>query len=684
MLRPSSDSTSSSLLARFSSVLVARRKSWLTLAVMVLLAVVVMGVGKGPDTPSTGAEPTDSESAKVARIVEQHTTTSSVLMVFSRDSGALTSDDVAAARAAAAAVATELGESSPRLSVSEDGAAAVASVQLEAGASNSATATTVKAMRATLDAQPLDGLTAQVTGGAAFGADIASAFDGANITLLLVTVGIVGLLLLLTYRSPVLWLVPLAVVGIADQAAAIITSRLGHAFSWQFDGGIVSVLVFGAGANYALLMISRYREELRRTPDHRVALADAVRATVPAILASNVTVVLSLLTLVLAVIPGTHGLGLASAIGLLIALVFVVVALPPALAVCGPRLFWPFVPRPGAPVKAGAWERVARRVSARPGTVVTAAVLLLVLMASGLFGVKVGLSQADQFRVQSESAAGLTTLGKHFPAGEAQPLTVVARTDQAPAVVAELEQVSGVVRVQQGDAVGRDSLITVVGTPAPATPASLQLVRDVRTAAHDVPGAHALVGGPVAQELDVRDGNTRDLLVVAPLILVISLLVFVVLLRSLLAPVLLMLTNLLSAVATIGAGAWISEHVFGFPALDDQVPLIAFLFLVALGVDYTIFLVHRIKLEAGQHGTSTGVVRAVAATGGVITSAGMVLAGVFAALGILPLVTLAQLGLIVGLGVLVDTFLVRTLLVTGLFALLREKMWWPARPSVHP
>ncbi|MGS0562215.1 MMPL family transporter [Microbacterium aurugineum] len=306
---------------------------------------------------------------------------------------------------------------------------------------------------------------------------------------------------------------------------------------------------------------------------------------------------------------------------------------------------------------------------------------LLGVLAGGLAGASVGLTQVEKFRVASESAAGLTTLGDHFPAGEAQPMVVIGETADAEALAAAIDDVPGVLRVSvTGDS--RDGVLTrllVVGEPAPGTTESLDLVSAVREAAASVPEADAVVGGPVAADLDARAGNQRDVLLIVPLVLAVSLLVLIVLLRSLVAPVLLLVVNILSAVAAIGAGTWLSRVVFGWESLDLQVPLLSFLFLVALGIDYTIFLVHRARIEAQTVGTRQGMVRAVTATGGVITSAGVVLAAVFAALGLLPLVTLGQIGLIVGIGVLVDTFVVRTLVVPALFALVGERMWWPRK-----
>ena len=670
----------------FANALTSRRGAWVSILLAVLAVVGVFGALSGAEAPSgNDAAPPASESAAVTALLSEFNDSAkqTVLLVASRDDGsALTAADLDAMRELAPRLDAETGFAASPPFASEDGLAAVMQTSMTQGADNGATAEVVFALRDIVAEHPIDGVTVQITGGPAFGADITSAFAGADFTLLIVTIGIVALLLILTYRSPVLWIVPLVVVALADRMAGLVTAVVGTGLELQFDSGIVSVLVFGAGTNYALLLISRYREELLRNEDHRAALAQAWCKTAPAILASNVTVVLSLAALVFAVIPGTRGLGISSAVGLLIALAFGLLVLPPVLAVCGRGIFWPFVPKPGQHrVQGRAWRAIATRVVARPVVSIVAAGALLVIMASGLIGASVGLNQTDKFRVAAESAAGLEVLGEHFPAGEAQPMIIVANTGEVPAVVAAAEGIDGVIRVTPVSE-SRDASLTrilVTGEPAPSTPESLALVEQLRAAVHDIDGADALVGGVVATDVDARAGNTRDLLVIAPLVLLVSFIVLLVLLRSLVAPVLLMLVNLLSAVAAIGGGAWLSRVLFDQPALDLQVPLLSFLFLVALGIDYTIFLVHRARAEAQAFGTKRGMVEAVAGTGGVITSAGIVLAAVFAALGVLPLVTLGQIGLIVGLGVIVDTFVVRTIMVPAIFSLVGDRIWWPGR-----
>ncbi|WP_433954791.1 MMPL family transporter [Janibacter indicus] len=653
-------------------------------AIVLVLAVLVVGLasallGSAEAPPRGDAFPASAESAVVAEQLEGFpgSDEAPVLLVATKGGAPLSEADTTGLTR----LATDLGAQRAQAQVSDDGQAATVTVPVATSEDSDAQVQTIKDLRAEVADHAPAGLDVQVTGGPAFGADIAASFEGADFTLLAVTIGVVALLLLLTYRSPALWLVPLTVVGIADQLAGTVTAAVGEASGLPFDAGIVSVLVFGAGANYALLLISRYREELHEHDDHHVALRAAWRATVPAIAASNATVVLALGTLLLAAVPGTRGLGLASAVGLLIALAAVVVVLPAALALVGRRVFWPFVPHPGDEIShEGFWARVARVVVRRPAAFLVGGLVVLAVLASGLLGARVGLSQADSFRTASESADGLVTVGEHFPAGSAAPFVVTTDEDSTAATTAALRSVPGVTTVAPSgtDGAGRARL-TVVGEPSPGTPASLELATDLRSAAHEVPGARALVGGGSAELLDARAAAEADLRTVVPLVLLVSLAVLVVLLRALVGPLVLLALNGLSALAALGLGAWLDEHLLGHPALDVQTPLVAFLFLVALGIDYTIFLMYRARHEAVGRGTREGVSRAVARTGAVITSAGIVLAAVFAALGVLPLVVLGQLGLVVGLGVLLDTLLVRTLVVPAATALLGERFWWPGR-----
>lgn len=671
---------------RLADRLTSRRGAWVALSLALVTMVSLFGLFSGAEAPQrTAHAPVASESHRVDELLATFpdADVQSMLVVASRaDSATLGEADVASLEGLLPVLGASTGTEANGPLVSEDGAAAVIVVPVRLGGDGTETARIVEELRADIAASAPADLVLHVTGGPVFGADVASAFEGADVTLLLVTIAIVAVLLIVTYRSPVLWLIPLVVVALADGLAGRLTAAAGSAWGLEFDAGIISVLVFGAGTNYALLLISRYREELLREADHRVALGRAWRKTVPAILASNVTVVVALLTLVLAAIPMTRGLGIPAALGLLVALVAVLFALPPLLAVFGRRVFWPFVPRPGATDGQGrGWRTVAAHVVRRPLMSLLAALTLLGVMAMGLIGTTVGLDQLEKFRVESESAVGLEVLSEHFPPGEAQPILIVTNGEYTDDVVAAAAGVDGVVRAHPAGTTADGELTRVMVTSeyVPSTGESLQQIQQLRDAVHAVAGADALVGGAVAEDLDARVGSEQDLWLVAPLVLAVCFVVLVLLLRSMVAPVLLLAVNVASAVAAIGAGAFLSRILFDQPALDLQVPLLAFLFLVALGIDYTIFLVHRARAEAEYLGTRAGMVEAVAHTGSVITSAGVVLAAVFAALGVLPLVTLSQLGLIVGLGVIVDTLVVRTVIVPAVFSLVGDRIWWPGR-----
>lgn len=573
----------------------------------------------------------------------------------------------------------------PAVQVSEDGEAALAVVPLDSDLTGFTLTDEVKKLRATAGEGLPPDLRSEVTGGPAFGADIANSFSGANFTLLAVTATVVALLLIITYRSPVLWLVPLAVIGFADRVAAVLGSAVAQAVGMTPDGstsGITSVLVFGAGTNYALLLISRYREELGRRDNDgdRDALGIAVRQAGPAIVASNATVVLALLTLLLASSPSVRSLGVQAAAGLVVAAVFVLLVLPPLLALFGRRLFWPFVPHVGATplTDSGVWHRIAEAVARRPGRVATIAIAALALLSVGLLSTPVGLSQTEQFRVQAESVSGYETLADHFPSGLTDPTRVIAATDRAAEVQRALTETPGVVAANPAGQTGSGlSQWSVVLDAEPASEQAFETVDALRDSVRAVdPGA--LVGGSDATARDASAAASRDRMVVIPAILIVVLAVLYVLLRAALAPLILVAVTVLSALAALGLGGWASVHLFGFPALDNTAPLFAFLFLVALGVDYTIFLVTRAREETPEHGTRDGIVRAVSATGAVITSAGIVLAAVFCVLGVLPLIVLTQVGIIVGLGILLDTFVVRTVIIPALFTLIGPRIWWPA------
>lgn len=654
------------------------RLSWLVALLVILASGAGMALLSGGDSASQSpvSVPAGAESARVDALRAQFPggDQAPAIIVFSRTDGApLGAADIAAA--------------GPGAQVSEDGKAALSVAPLPADLSGFALDDAVQELRTSTAQRLPDGLQAQVTGGPAFGADIANSFAGANFTLLAVTAAVVAVLLIVTYRSPILWLVPLLVIAFADRVGSVVGTAVAAGLGLSPDGstgGITSVLVFGAGTNYALLLISRYREELGARVDHLEALRVAVRAAAPAILASNATVVLALLTLAFATAPSNRSLGVQAAAGLVVAAVFVLLVLPPFLGLFGRKLFWPFIPQVGAKslTDNGVWHRIASWVAARPGWVSGGALAALAALCLGLVGTPVGLTQTEQFRVQAESVAGFETLSQHFPSGLTDPTLVIAPSSDAAAVTQAIGQTPGVVSARP--TAESDTGLTqwsAVLQAEPASDAAFDTVDALRNSVHAV-SPDALVGGSDAKARDAAAAARHDRMVVIPAILAVVLVVLFVLLRSLLAPLILVSVTVLSALAALGLGGWASVHLFGFPALDNGTPLFAFLFLVALGVDYTIFLVTRAKEETPEYGNRQGIVRAVSATGAVITSAGIVLAAVFCVLGVLPLIVLTQIGIIVGLGIVLDTFVVRTVIIPALFTLIGPRIWWPAlRPE---
>ena len=576
------------------------------------------------------------------------------------------------------------GEATP-LQAAQDGTALVGVLPMPSSDA-AQLADDVEDLRAAVRAGLPDGVRAEVTGPAAIQGDLARVFEGADLTLLLVTASVVALLLIITYRSPVLWLVPLLVVGVADRLAAVGATHALTALDVAYDQsttGILSVLVFGAGTDYALLLISRYRDELHRTQSRAEAMAQAWRRTSEAVLASAATVVVALLALLLSAFPTTRGLGLACAIGVVVAALAVLVVLPLALVVFPRGIFWPRRPEVGEPTASEGrtlWRRIGDAVARRPLRWASAGVVLLAVLASGVLGIRSGLSEADQFIDTPESIAAASRLAESFPAGSADPAVVLTRDDVGKVLraVRSADGVASARPVGEHDGLSR---IDVVLDHAPGTPRAREDVVALRAAVAGLPGT--VVGGTDAQDVDSDAASRDDRALVLPLILAVVLVALTLLLRSLVAPVVLVLTVVATYLAALGAG-WVLGHgVFGFERLDVGVPLQAFLFLVALGVDYNIFLVTRAAEEAERYGAHEGMLRALASTGGVITSAGVLLAAVFAVLGVLPLVVLAQLGIVICVGVLLDTLLVRTVLVPAIALRLGDRFWWPRRQATR-
>ncbi len=659
-------------------------------AVIAVIAVLGSGLVIGfigsasHDALPTDTYPNGSDSRAAVQLAQSlpDTNSQAAVIVFSRDKESLTATDLAYAKGRLDAMTSVAGVTvaSPAIP-STDGTAAVATLTV-AGTSAVAARDAVAEIRKVLEVGRPVGVAAQVTGPAGISADLAKVFDGANFRLLGTTTLVVAILLIVTYRSPVLWLIPLTIVGLADQVASSAATHTLNALGMSFDQsttGILSVLVFGAGTDYALLLISRYRDELRRTEDRRRAMARAWRRTVETVTSSAATVFVGLLSIVLSLFPSTRGLGLACAIGVLVAATFVMVALPAALVCFGRWVFWPKIPRSGDEAMTEArslWRRVGDAVSRRPAVFAAATLVVLVLLALPAMGLKTGLSQSQQFIKTPEAIAAADRIAQSFNAGSVDPTRVYTTADAAQ-VTNAIKTVSAVDTVRPGATGGGVTELLVTLKTTPSSTESQQAIRDIRTAVAGEAQTH--VGGTEAQALDTNDASARDRGIILPLILALVFIALVVLLRSFVAPLILVATVLVTYVSSLGLSWVLFTKVIGFTSLDDSTPLLAFVFLVALGVDYNIFLVGRAVEEARDHGSREAMIRSLAATGGVITSAGILLAAVFAVLGVLPLVALAQIGVIICVGVLLDTLVVRTVLVPALALLLGDAFWWPRR-----
>lgn len=682
-----------------------RKTAWVTLLLGLIFAMLAFGPLRAASTetnPGVGL-PADTESVVVDELISTlpGSDSTAAVIVYAADSK-LTDEQVTWLQGSFDPVAQLLvgganekfvefsnlevngSKFVPPAAISEDSTTAVITVPMEQTDATEEITSRVEKLRELAKEDAPAGLEVYVTGPEGFEADLSGVFAGADFTLLLSTVIIVAVLLLITYRSPTLWLVPLLVVGVADGMAGQLARQVAALFGITPDGsvtGILAVLVFGAGTNYALLLIARYREELLVHEDRHFAMAKALRSAAPAIIASGSTVTLALLTLSFADLAGNRALGLVCAVGIVIAMISALGVLPAALVVFGRGLFWPFVPKFGGINKSdtGLWAKLAKGVSKKPVAVSILGVLILGGLATGASGIQVGLASTDRFLQTPEAVVGQQVLAEAFPAGSTSPTIVVTNVAQAEAVKALVENVDGVASVSIGETNGTITQLNVVldaeGQSEEAY-ASINLIRDEVDKAS---GADAKVGGLDAQALDVKDAYAHDQLIVIPLILILVFMVLVILLRSLVAPVLLLATVVASFFASMGAGWLIFTSILGFPALDLSVFLFSFLFLVALGVDFNIFLVTRAKEEAEKLGTRQGMIKALSATGGVITSAGVLLAAVFAVLGVLPLVALAQIGVIVCIGVLLDTLLVRTVIVPALAFMTGKNFWWPLK-----
>ncbi|MGW1552174.1 MMPL family transporter [Streptomyces sp. NPDC002346] len=669
-----------------------RKGKWLTLITWLIIVVASVPLaGQLSDIEKdelTIELPRGAESTDVAGLADRFADgkISLGIVVYVRDSG-LTAEDKAKVasdiKEFASFAAGEVGPARP----SDDGKALTAFVPLDKEDST-ALADNAEKVRDRATADRPDGLEAKLTGPAGNSLDAADARESTGRALTLITVLVVAALLLITYRSAILWLLPLLTVGVAFLTTQAVSYLLAKGFGLTVGGGneiVVTALLFGVGTDYAMLLLARYREELRVHEDRHEAMQTAVRRAVPAIAASAATVSIGLLCLTQADVGFNYTLGPAGAIAIICGLAAMTTLFPAVLVILGRWVFWPNVPRAGVAAKNAnhrLWDRVGGRISRRPRLVWIGSALVLTVLALGSLGLKTGLDDEHLIVGKPGSIAGQELLADHYPAGQSRPAEVISKAGAAPAVAAALKGIDGVAEVAapEKSTDGTLASIRAVLKDSPDSAAAARTVDRIRTAVHAVPGADAQVGGPTAMAQEKTEAQAHDRKVVIPLVLAVVFLILVVLLRALVAPLLLMATVVLSYFAALGISWQLFQHVLGFPAVDIQVMLIGFLFLVALGVDYNIFLIHRIREEVGHRGHRAGVLSGLTSTGGVITSAGAVLAATFAALTTAPQVAFIEIGIVVAIGVLIDTFLVRSVLVPALALDVGRTFWWPGRP----
>ena len=573
---------------------------------------------------------------------------------------------------------------------SADGKAIQTILQVNLGSQGWAGATKpVVAIQKITSSDPA-GLVSHITGPLGTAYDSNNVFKGISGTLLWSAVAVVIVILLITYRSPVLWLLPVISSGVAliiAQAVIYLLAAHGGLTVNAQSAGILDVLVFGASTDYALLIVARYREELRRHDRRHPAMAEALRRAGPAIIASAAAVVLALLTLSAAELNSTSSLGPVLAIGVAVGML-VMITLLPALLVTFPRgVFWPYKPTYGSPepTTRGLWARVGWSIASRARLVWITTAVILGVLALGLTGLKAnGLTNAQAFRGHPDSVTGASVLAAHFPAGAGEPVIVIGTPGAAAQLRSAFAGTRGIASVTPP--VTRSGYAYLEGTLSapPDSQAGYDTIDRVRSAVHAVPGANAEVGGVTAINLDVKRASAHDRNLVIPLILVVVFVILGLLLRALVAPVILTATVVLSFAAALGVSAFFFNHVFGFGGADTTFPLFAFVFLVALGIDYNIFLMTRVREEAIRRDARHGAIVGMAATGGVITSAGFVLAGTFAVLATIPSTFLTELGFAVAFGILLDTIVVRLLLVTALNLDVGRWMWWPSKLAGKP
>ncbi|MFI1960041.1 MMPL family transporter [Streptomyces althioticus] len=684
-----------------------RRARWL---VPLALLIVWLGVGGmlGPYAGKLGEVATNDQasflpqSAESTQVLDQRKAfdqqeTLPAIVVWTADGDRITGAQTEAATRAVAGLAGTpgvVGEPSPAFP-SKDGEALQSVVQVEPDLGDEL-ADVVDEVREA--AGTVDGTTAEVAGPAASQVDLSDAFSGIDGLLLGVALAAVLLILLLVYRSVLLPLVIILGSVFALGLACAVVYVLADHDVVRVDGqvqGILSILVIGAATDYALLLAARFREELATRGDRFTAARAAVRRSFGAITASAATVALGLLTLLASDLTNNRALGPVGAIGIVCSVLSALTFLPAALALLGRSAYWPAKPKASDATVEGhsVWRRVAATVDRKPRRVWAVTALILAVFAAFAPSLSAKGTPLDEIFVNdAPSVAAQKTLGEHFPGGSGNPAVILANADRLDEVTAAAGRTEGVASAAPVSASGRpgggeplvvDGRVRVDATleAAADSDAAKRAVERLRDNVHDIPGADALVGGYTAQQVDTQQTASDDRTLIVPIVLVVILLILVLLLRSVLVPVLLVATVALNFLATLGVSALVFEHLFGFSGTDASVPLYGFVFLVALGVDYNIFLMSRVREEALTHGTRQGVLRGLTTTGGVITSAGVVLAATFAALMVIPLAFLVQIAFIVAFGVLLDTLVVRSLLVPALVIDIGPKAWWPGALS---
>ncbi|MFD8990737.1 MMPL family transporter [Streptomyces goshikiensis] len=681
---------------------------WIRWLVPVVLLVIWLGIGGalGPYAGKLGEVatndqaaflPQSAESTKVLeaqRAFERSESVPAIIVWQARDGGDVTTAQQEEATRALASLAGQRGISetpSPALR-SQDGRAlqAVAPLAPDLGDELPAVLDEVRAA-----ADSVSGLSAQIAGPAATQADLADAFSGIDGILLGVALGAVLLILLLVYRSLLLPLVIIISAVFALGLACAVVYALADRGTVRVDGqvqGILSILVIGASTDYALLLAARFREELAARGDRTAAAIAAVRRSAGAIIASGATVALGLLALLASDLTNNRALGPVGAIGIVCSVLATLTFLPAVLALLGRAAFWPATPKPGDATAEGhrVWRRIASLIDRAPRRVWASTTLLLLVLAAFSPGLSSkGVPLDEIFVKDAPSVTAQQALARHFPGGSGQPAVIIADAARAAEVQAAATATDGVASAAPVTASGRpgggpplvvDGRVRIDATleAAADSDAAKNTVAELRTRLHAVGDADAIVGGYTAQRYDTERTAARDRTVIVPVVLGIILLILVMLLRSLLIPVLLVATVALNFLATLGVSALVFEHLLGFSGTDASVPLYGFVFLVALGVDYNIFLMSRVREESLVHGVRQGVLRGLTTTGGVITSAGVVLAATFAALMVIPLAFLVQIAFIVAFGVLLDTLVVRSLLVPALVIDIGPRSWWPS------